>query len=1591
MEHDSTRAEPGRDDPIEAIQRAEQAERLAAVSDFEPAPKKRRRWLKATGVLLVILLVIVGLAPTIAGPALRPMVEKRLAASLDATVRIDRLAVGWFQGPRVEGLRILDRSLQEQANLTLRGDTPLFRLAMAPRELGTFTVSGSLILERRPDGSISPLPRPGPDEPGPVELPDIGARLIAERLDIEWRETDQQPVRLAGISGELRYQQTMVSGALTFDLAHALGRASVSIDANASELATENDTLVFGSGRLAVSVDGDDARLALDALLLRSDAGYRVTLSGDEASARLGGPVLAALAPALNELTRTPVTVADGREFTLDALPGVSLRLTDAAATLDAQTFALSDTRFEAVIETGELSGSLDGKPWAIDPLLASAATRNLIDGVDVEAVTSVTLDGARAGELSLLADGLRVLRPDGSFMSDPTSMIAGSRTTLDVTEMSTVVIEPLLAPLLARTGIVPSRDLGPTVSAEFAVTSGAETGLRFELASDNASAAVGLRVIDGVLRTTNDASRIEIRSAAGFATDLLERAGVSVDEGAAIDVRLGELAFDLDAQTQGEPLDLRALSGVVSVGIGRTAGRALVDGVERSFVLRPSEAEIDLRRIGERATLVAGAAVEVDGRAAGTLNVSVDAAGLLDERGSIRPGVPALSGEVALRNVRTALVDPWLEATGVSASRLLGESADLLIIGTRGSDERVALQTTLRSGGLTGGGDLIVADGTLRSAGVMRFEHPRAGSIAADLLAGVLADTVTTSPDGTLTLELDALEFGPAGFAAFDAAVKLQGLSLAGPTDDPTAIERLNATLSLAGGRGAIEINGLGAVGRSPVIAGGRMVFAVSGGDAQDAPLWWLGPIGQIDVTIPTAAAALVAPEAAERWRELAGTAIGDTLDVSLAATDGAMTLRMAGSSDATRAELRATTDGRSLRIEGGSVETTITQEAVRQIRLARAVNTGVEGSIGASAGPVLASSAELGITLSGFGLIDDGRFAPSGSAALRLSASGAVEGLHEGTVMGSDGLPRTVREGAFGIEGLLVECDLPIGAMLSDQAAALSGTVRGTLTGEAGQAIGALTGAIDAALEAGALAGPLSLTIALPDIDTAQLDDALRTDSFVAGLLGASASATVELAGLGEAGRVSDAGLTIELSSPRLAIDGPMVFDIQPDRVVLASKAELRYTVDPVFATRHLLNQLPGEERVRLAEPVRAALVLDRLTLGRDGAPFRPGLFDAHAAVSAPALVVEQRAEVEPGVDVTTAAWLRTDLSPVTGELVTDPDRGATLKLNAAQGAEPSLLAEISLRGVSAGVPVLGVLVEGRRVPTQAIDAIADFDGLLAEIVGPFAEVRLSIDELSHDTGGVNFSLIGDRASASFIGRVEAGVLQNDDPIVAQVDVIRPQLGARLARAVPALGRITKVREDGPATLTALNVRLPLGAEQPFGELDADVTIDIGNARFQASTAFGELLKIAQQPVDNEVGRTLQPMISTVRQGQITYERFKIPLGEFTLLSEGAYHLTTKRTDITTYIPVGALSDKAMGVLSTGLGSQFARLIPGLERVTMIPWRVTGVPGNLTIRPDIEALRKDLTNLLNPFNLIDGVIGGAQSIIQGGGRGGK
>jgi hypothetical protein len=108
-------------------------------------------------------------------------------------------------------------------------------------------------------------------------------------------------------------------------------------------------------------------------------------------------------------------------------------------------------------------------------------------------------------------------------------------------------------------------------------------------------------------------------------------------------------------------------------------------------------------------------------------------------------------------------------------------------------------------------------------------------------------------------------------------------------------------------------------------------------------------------------------------------------------------------------------------------------------------------------------------------------------------------------------------------------------------------------------------------------------------------------------------------------------------------------------------------------------------------------------------------------------------------------------------------------------------------------------------------------------------------------------------------------------------------------------------------------------------------------------------------------------------IRSGVVTYERWKIPLGQFTLETEGTVDLVSQQMDVVTYIPFAALSDTAAGALTLGVGGVIHRLLPGaIAALTMIPFRTRGPLGNVSTSVDPGMLAKHLGRSLDPTKII-------------------
>ena len=131
-------------------------------------------------------------------------------------------------------------------------------------------------------------------------------------------------------------------------------------------------------------------------------------------------------------------------------------------------------------------------------------------------------------------------------------------------------------------------------------------------------------------------------------------------------------------------------------------------------------------------------------------------------------------------------------------------------------------------------------------------------------------------------------------------------------------------------------------------------------------------------------------------------------------------------------------------------------------------------------------------------------------------------------------------------------------------------------------------------------------------------------------------------------------------------------------------------------------------------------------------------------------------------------------------------------------------------------------------------------------------------------------------------------------------------------------------------------------------------------GNPRHEASVKFAEVLKLVNARGAGVVGRQLEPLKVHVRQGVATYDPWTIPLGEFRLRTEGVVDLVRNSMDVVTYVPIEALSDKALSSLKSGTFA--GQVLPGVaDALREVPFRTKGPLGGAATNIDFEMVAKN------------------------------
>jgi hypothetical protein len=1097
------------------------------------------------------------------------------------------------------------------------------------------------------------------------------------------------------------------------------------------------------------------------------------------------------------------------------------------------------------------------------------------------------------------------------------------------------------------------------------------------------AAADLAASLSDGVLSLTSPATLAVSGAALRALAPPIDRALAAQDAltlDALPDLRVTVSELRARVPREGTPLDLRQARLELEAATGAVAGRVRLDDAAppRAMALAPLTLRLSAPDLNGpvRLALATSAKVADDAgtlASAGTIDADFTLTGLLDPAGAPIAGIPTgIEGRARVRGIATALAQPFVER--LDLPRDVGPTIDIDLTATASSASASDLPPTDLT--LTVAAEHVNALASLalradrvatRGEGV-RLSLRRTGAVAGRFLdpaVGLALDPVGTA-DFALTDLI--LPLSPARAPLLDQADARLEATITGlrfrASDAQDAPIRLASPLTFD----SLRADALLARGRTPAVTlaargvhdgqafsidaraeiAGLLTPTPPGGEPAPLDLAAASPVGALDVRdLPTALIQSVAMLATPAVPDPDSYRAGDAIDLPRLIRDTlgpTLNLAVTGrqSSDRVALEARIESRGLSVRIKGEADDRAISLEPSRtRLTLDPAVTRRLYATFAGPDAPRPALAEPTGAVIDLAALVipraafDDPALLPPLSLSLGFDRHLIIHGLAAGQG------PDRRELGPVGLAGFSLRSELPLAALAGQGAGTLKGLISGdaVFTGQA-RRLATFNGEWSLPLTAGpAMAGPLTARLNLVRLDTAAADAFLTTagllqpsDPRLGEVLGPTADGTIALAVEPPAGTRSlaeqlTAGRTrveASLTAAQLSTLTPLRLALLPDRIALSEPFSVSATLTPAVAG----NLLTLPEGTGFESPVRATVGVRRFVLARaspeapDIGPLRPGVFDLDLQADLAPLQFNSAAHrmtlTGTRAQVTGApAALALDIA----EVVVHPSPGSP-----AQSARNMVLrATADNLADDRGNPTpdrvtFNANADLPLIPTALVDAPAGQGGLLVDALGPTVAVTLRAESLSPGagTGTLVVEARSDHAVASIRGRMTPGLFLIDQaPAEVRVTRLTPDLSRRLTRGLPLLASLEKTPDMQPASLLARDFRVPTDGN--LANLSGDAEIDPGVIRFATSPLFARVLARAHQRSEGAAGERLQPLRLQIRDGVIRLDRWQIPLGEFTVLTEGTVNLVAGDLDIITWIPLSALSEEAARAFRT------------------------------------------------------------------------
>lgn len=1367
-----------------------------------------------------------------------------------------------------------------------------------------------------------------------------------------------------------------------------------------------------GTARLSVATDGGTSiagSLGFAGGLVTTTQPLVFTL--DTARAAAADPNIAAAlsgseAARITTLPTLSVSLAD-----------LSVRVPTGGAPLD-----LRGTSATLTAALGEMAGTVlvpgqsTPRTFRLTPMDVVLKTQDLATGIGLSTAGQARIDNQPAGHLSVAVNASGLLDASGA-PSSAMPVVAGS---VLVEDFALTIFQPILDAIAPASGITLATAIGPTLDLQLGAESESGGGVPLApgqipptsvtLAVDSANVTAGgnVRIASDALRTLDDQGVwLKVASLAPLLGAMLEPAGLTLASGGELTLRAQDISI-IEPMAATPPLD-RARARL-SVAFSETRGQLRMGATPTNYRLDPGQVSFTVDGASDAIALAGRIDAFVTGNGRITTQLDTTLSGLLGQLTG-KAQAATSSGE-GIRVTATEL-GRWLAAVLPAGAPVRIDPSGQMSIALTGIAIAAPPARPAGAAKAPAAPDIVqrltmnldVTGSGVRFAPVLAAAFPGEAAPVPEMIEmSALTLAARLAPATAPSLTLDS------SYTTGGQTFKIGGnLALARPLAQATTMRQM-----VPRGRMALE--------QVPIELLRLLPISIPGPDGQPMNLTALAgeAVGRkLDVVLGLTPPARGAP--------------ADDTGVALRVTGRGLRLDAGGTINAAgfaanESVLTATLTPRLVQMLGNNFAPTMEQRptltesaSLRATLAAFAVPLDENLSPRAGALVPLRATIETAMTLDHLVLAKDNRAQPINAGPVRLEGVRATAAMS--LALGAP-VPGSAAPAAGGA------APSAAAAPMSVDFAAIA-----RRPGRADSSLLNLTGTAT-------MTGPsLNASATLADVDLAWVEGAINQPGMLSGALGPTLRAEATFAGdpaTTARASLTLAAANLSMAQPvRVALSPQSISLASPLTATFTATPEwaTRYMfgqTDPSAQAVKVQRAIPFALNV-------ASLVVTR---GEGRGPLVPSEWGIDATITTPEVAVMLREgqelryispeiivrtarndprKVNASVRMTEARQIASNAAtPASGTTGVQPAPSQPVPASQPAANQTQNIIRFSIANLmddAGNVNLPGATAEaiGRipGFPTTLIDAIAKQDGLLVELLGPAVTVDVTarnvplaflappavpagasapaasggavptaapVGQAAAPAAGlrgrVEAELKSDRATARLAGDINNMVLTSSEPLAIDLSEITKAFSEHLVNGMPLVSTFEKPRSLQPATVRGDAITLPMDGN--LANLNGRFAIDPGEIQFASSDILGSILKFAGGQSSGVAGRRLQPFTFTIASGVVNYDKFSLPLGEFTISTSGTVDLVGNRMDLLVYIPVGALADDALGMFNLGLGSALSSIAPGYDGA--LPFRMRGPLGSARPQPAVDVFVKEFgSQLVNPGNLLPNLLPGS------------